>query len=75
VETGSHRYLLDTGASDKTWANAEALGLSVTDVDAVVLSHGHYDHTGGLMGLVKRGYIGPVYMRDNAGLLYYNLRE
>ena len=75
VETGSHRYLLDTGASDKTWANAVALGLSVTDVDAIVLSHGHYDHTGGLMGLVKRGYNGPVYMRDNAGLLYYNLRE
>lgn len=75
VETRKHRYLLDTGASDKTWDNADTLGENVTDVDAVVLSHGHYDHTGGLMGLVRRGYRGPVYMRDNADRLYYNLRE
>ncbi|MBO4695952.1 MAG: MBL fold metallo-hydrolase [Lachnospiraceae bacterium] len=75
AETKTHRYLLDTGASDRTWDNADTLGENVTDVDAVVLSHGHYDHTGGLMGLVRRGYRGPVYMRDNADLPYYNLRE
>ena len=75
VTAGGHRYLLDTGASDQTWDNADALGVSVTDVDAVVLSHGHYDHTGGMMGLSKRGYAGPVYLRDNASLPYYNLRE
>ncbi len=75
VTAGGHRYLLDTGASDKTWDNADILGENVTDVDAVVLSHGHYDHTGGMMGLVRRGYSGPVYMRDNASLPYYNLRE
>ena len=75
VTAGGHRYLLDTGASDKTWENAKTLGVSVTDVDAVVLSHGHYDHTGGMLGLAKMGYAGPVYLRDNAALPYYNLRE
>lgn len=75
VTAGGHRYLLDTGASDQTWDNADALGVSVTDVDAVVLSHGHYDHTGGMIGLSKRGYAGQVYLRDNASLPYYNLRE
>ena len=75
VTAGGHRYLLDTGASDKTWDNAQALGVSVTDVDAVVLSHGHYDHTGGMLGLAAKGYAGPVYLRDNASLPYYNLRE
>ena len=75
VKAGGHRYLIDTGASDFTWDNAEKLGVSVTDVDAVVLSHGHYDHTGGMLSLAEMGYRGPVYLRDNAGLPYYNLKE
>lgn len=75
VETEAHRYLFDTGASDKTWANARTLGIRVDNVDAVVLSHGHYDHTGGMMALAELGYCGPVYLRDNAHLAYYNLRD
>lgn len=75
AETARHRYLFDTGASEKTWDNARTLGLSVTDVDAVILSHGHYDHTGGMMPLAERGYRGPVYIRDNAAKAYYNLRD
>ncbi len=75
VETKKHRYLMDTGASEKTFQNADVLGISVTDVDAVVLSHGHYDHTGGMMPLVERGYRGPVFLRSNANLPYYNLKE
>ncbi len=47
-------FLLDTGESDETWANADALGVDLTQIDAVVLSHGHYDHTGGLPGLLER---------------------
>ncbi len=47
-------FLLDTGESDETWANADALGVDLAQIDAVVLSHGHYDHTGGLPGLLER---------------------
>lgn len=47
-------FLLDTGDSDKTWTNADALGVDLTEVDAVVLSHGHYDHTDGLPALIDR---------------------
>ncbi|MHC4984391.1 MAG: MBL fold metallo-hydrolase [Planctomycetota bacterium] len=41
--------LFDTGASGETLlANAAAMGIEVAQVDSVVISHGHYDHTGGL---------------------------
>ncbi|MGD9497175.1 MAG: MBL fold metallo-hydrolase [Armatimonadota bacterium] len=47
-------FLLDSGDSDETWANAEALGVELGEVSALVLSHGHYDHTNGLPGLLER---------------------
>ena len=48
VDTGEHRLLFDTGASDLFIRNAGALGIDLDDVDFLVLSHGHRDHTGGL---------------------------
>lgn len=48
VETGTARYLLDTGRTDVFIRNAERLGVDLTTVDYVFLSHAHADHTGGL---------------------------
>lgn len=48
IETSNHKILFDTGA-DKTFAfNADKLGVKLEDVDIAVISHGHYDHGGGL---------------------------
>jgi 7,8-dihydropterin-6-yl-methyl-4-(beta-D-ribofuranosyl)aminobenzene 5'-phosphate synthase len=48
--------LFDTGLSpDAMITNAERLGVNLDDVQAVVLSHGHFDHAGGLAGLIGRG--------------------
>jgi 7,8-dihydropterin-6-yl-methyl-4-(beta-D-ribofuranosyl)aminobenzene 5'-phosphate synthase len=47
--------LFDTGLSpDAMMTNADRLGLDLTGVHAVVLSHGHFDHVGGLAGLASR---------------------
>ena len=52
LETEHHRILLDTGASDVFIRNAERLGIDLSMVDYVFISHGHSDHAGGLRHLM-----------------------
>jgi 7,8-dihydropterin-6-yl-methyl-4-(beta-D-ribofuranosyl)aminobenzene 5'-phosphate synthase len=48
IENGDRRILFDTGQGTALRSNAEHLGIPLERADAIVLSHGHYDHTGGL---------------------------
>lgn len=74
IETEKHKLLVDTGKSEKTWENAKALGVDFTKVDTVILSHGHYDHSGGLMSFALANKNADIYMRDNAGGEYYSAK-
>jgi 7,8-dihydropterin-6-yl-methyl-4-(beta-D-ribofuranosyl)aminobenzene 5'-phosphate synthase len=65
VRTGrtTTSVLFDTGLSpDAMITNADRLGIDLTDLNAVVLSHGHFDHAGGLAGLAARRRSTPVPM-------------
>ena len=53
LDTGYYRVLLDTGASDVFIHNATHLGIDLSTVDYVFISHGHSDHAGGLKHLMK----------------------
>jgi 7,8-dihydropterin-6-yl-methyl-4-(beta-D-ribofuranosyl)aminobenzene 5'-phosphate synthase len=51
LETKGKKILFDTGYSGAFLANAEKIGISLCDLDYIVLSHGHRDHTNGLVAL------------------------
>lgn len=53
LETDGRRILFDTGYSDAFLRNAELMGEDLTNLDAVVISHGHNDHTWGLAHLIQ----------------------
>ena len=72
VETGSRRLLFDTGQSDLLLRNAEAMGVDLGAVDAVVLSHGHYDHGGGLPAFLEVNRKAPVYVSEHAFGEFYH---
>ncbi len=52
VEAEDCTVLSDTGTSEATARNARALGVPLQKVDVVIFSHGHFDHTGGLLDLL-----------------------
>lgn len=71
IEYNNQQYLLDTGASDLYQQNAAMLGLDLSKVDAAILSHGHFDHSGGFGSFVEMNSTAPIYMRENAaGKIY-----
>jgi 7,8-dihydropterin-6-yl-methyl-4-(beta-D-ribofuranosyl)aminobenzene 5'-phosphate synthase len=54
VETEGQNILFDTGQSISASHNADLLGIDLGNIDRIVLSHGHYDHTGGLRQILHR---------------------
>lgn len=54
VQAGGRKLLLDTGASDHVTRNLDTLKVDLSGLEAIVLSHGHYDHTGGLAAVLGR---------------------
>ncbi|MBN2062211.1 MAG: MBL fold metallo-hydrolase [Deltaproteobacteria bacterium] len=55
IETEKGNFLLDTGGEELTAAyNAQRLGKDLSSLDKIIISHGHMDHTGGLVDILKR---------------------
>ena len=62
IETSKHRVLFDLGPDDTYLYNAGRLGLDLSEVDAVIISHGHRDHGGALAGFLKINNKAAVYL-------------
>ncbi|KGK82443.1 beta-lactamase [Desulfosporosinus sp. HMP52] len=65
LDFGDEKILFDAGEQGNLVNNAQILGHELRQVDKVVLSHGHYDHTGGLYKLLQYKGITSVYAHPN----------
>ncbi|MHB1153139.1 MAG: MBL fold metallo-hydrolase [Eubacteriales bacterium] len=68
IEYDKYKILFDTGQSDVCCRNAETMGLELNKIDFIVLSHGHYDHCGGLIHLFNSNSVNypKVFVRNSA---------
>lgn len=53
ITVDSRKILFDTGSSDALFKNSSVLGVRLEEVESLVLSHGHYDHTGAVIPLLR----------------------
>lgn len=75
VETDRHKILFDLGQTDLFSLNARRLDLDLTQVDTVVISHGHYDHGGGLKRFFEINDKAIVYINRRAKGSFYSMRD
>jgi 7,8-dihydropterin-6-yl-methyl-4-(beta-D-ribofuranosyl)aminobenzene 5'-phosphate synthase len=75
LELGDKRVLFDTGQTDRILGNARALGINLESTDAIVLSHGHYDHTGGLNAVVQVAPHAILYLHPEAMKPKYSQKD
>jgi len=82
IETKEHKILFDTGTDDSFVYNSSKLGVNLEEVDIAVISHGHYDHGGGLEAFLKVNNKAKVYIGKGAfdnhlikllGIFNYNI--
>ena len=75
IETKNHRILFDMGQTDLFAQNAALIGLDLKAGDLAVLSHGHYDHGGGLPTFLEINENAQVYVSRHAFGQFFNGTE
>jgi len=75
IEVGNLRILFDTGQSGAFAANADRLGVDLALADSVVLSHGHYDHSGGIEEAFRRAPGASLYCHPDVTKSRFSVRK
>jgi 7,8-dihydropterin-6-yl-methyl-4-(beta-D-ribofuranosyl)aminobenzene 5'-phosphate synthase len=65
IESENRKILFDTGQSGLFLQNAQKIGVAIEDVNFLILSHGHYDHTGGLYPFLEKNRKAKVYAKKD----------
>nr|WP_307774390.1 MBL fold metallo-hydrolase [uncultured Cetobacterium sp.] len=64
IETNGKKILFDVGESKKFLKNAKKMGIDISDIDCLILSHGHKDHAGGLPYFLEENKKARIYCSD-----------
>ena len=75
IETQGRKLLFDTGASALFADNAKRLKVDLEEVEALIISHGHYDHTGGVPEFCRINKIAPIYIHEDAFYETYGMEK
>ncbi len=72
IETKNHKLLFDVGTTDLFFKNAQLMGVNIAEVDLVVISHGHFDHGGGLTKFLEENTQAKIYVHEKAFDKHYS---
>ncbi len=75
IEAAGQRILFDTGQGPGLASNVDNLRVALRSTDVLVLSHGHYDHTGGVPLVVENAPMVHVYCHPGAKIARYSIRD
>ena len=75
LKTGTGSWLFDTGQTDIVIDNASKLAIELKERRGIILSHGHYDHTGGLRSVLRGSGPKNIYAHPDIFRTRFNLKK
>lgn len=73
IETKRHKILFDSGQTDMILRNAHKLNVNLSEIDTAIISHGHYDHSGGMESFLVKNNTAKIFLNKNClGDFYSN---
>lgn len=72
IETENHKILFDLGPDNTVFENAEKRNIDLSDVDTVIISHGHCDHGGALKRFLDINFKADIYIQEKVFEPHYS---
>lgn len=73
IESNKQRFLFDTGQGEALFENANRLNIALTDLDGIILSHGHFDHGGNIKKLLDDNPNTTLYLHPDCLQIRYSI--
>ncbi len=75
IDDGFNKYLFDTGQSNNFIENAKLMGVRLEDIEYTIISHGHYDHGGGLLNFLKINSKSKIFIHRKSFGKKFNIKQ